>query len=89
MSKAGKTPTTREIGDRSLDSTMQTESAQINVPPASKRSCWKVIVPAIRCPVCSSEKNVARTGKRINSMGFHEHYRECIDCGLRFRVIFE
>ena len=65
------------------------ENEQINVPPKHRRTLWKVIVPEIKCPRCSSAHTTAITGKRINSEGLKEHYRLCRCCDLRFRVVFE
>ena len=65
------------------------ESIQLNVPPAGTRGLWKVVVPGIRCPLCGSTQTKSKTGKRLNSEGFFEHYRCCLKCDSRFRVIFE
>ncbi|MEM9352720.1 MAG: hypothetical protein AAGA92_06885 [Planctomycetota bacterium] len=62
---------------------------QLNVEPAREGSLWKVIIPAIRCPVCGSTQTKAETGKRTTSQGLSEHYRSCPKCSSRFRVVFE
>ena len=36
-----------------------------------------------------STQTKSKTGKRLNSEGFFEHYRCCLKCDSRFRVIFE
>ncbi|MEO1495624.1 MAG: hypothetical protein AAFV43_00570 [Planctomycetota bacterium] len=65
------------------------EGPQINVEPVGSRALWKVIIPAIRCPVCSSTRTRALTGKRESGEGLNEHYRTCLACELRFRVVHE
>jgi len=62
---------------------------QLNVEPTRHGSLWKVIIPAIRCPVCGSTNTKAETGKRVTSQGLSEHYRSCAGCRTRFRVVFE
>ncbi len=66
-----------------------TDLGQINVKPSKPNALWKVIVSAIRCPECGSLESKARTGKRSNSHGQLEHYRQCCDCKIRFRVVYE
>ncbi len=65
------------------------DTGQINVEPVRDGALWKVIIPAIRCPRCGSPDTKAQTGKRVTSEGLSEHYRCCVRCGSRFRVIFE
>lgn len=65
------------------------DGAQINVEPSRSGGLWKVIIPAIRCPVCGSVQTRAMTGKRGSGEGLSEHYRCCVDCDSRFRVIHE
>ncbi len=65
------------------------EGGQLNIPPAREGGLWKVITSALRCPACGSRETKANTGKRENSQGLQEHYRECAACHLRFRVIQE
>ena len=62
---------------------------QINVPPKSRTSLWKVITPALRCPICGSTETKADTGKRVNGQGLKEQYRRCVTCHIRFRLILE
>lgn len=63
--------------------------AQINVPPNGMSRLWKVVVTAVRCPVCSSIDHKAETGKRFNSEGMLEQYRHCRSCESRFRIVIE
>ena len=65
------------------------EGGQINVPPRRANALWKVILPGIRCPECESHQTKGLTGKRLNSEGLNEHYRSCVQCETRFRVIYE
>ncbi len=68
---------------------MDHDGSQLNVPPAKAGGLWKVVVSNIKCPGCGSDQTKSKTGKRRNSQGLWEHYRECQDCELRFRVVFE
>ncbi|MEN0110421.1 MAG: hypothetical protein AAF805_06820 [Planctomycetota bacterium] len=65
------------------------DGPQINVPPERDGGLWKIIVPAIRCPVCGSNHTKAITGKRSTSGGLAEHYHVCAACRVRFRVVYE
>jgi len=65
------------------------ESAQINVPPARPGALWKVVCSAVRCPLCGSRESKARTGKRVKADGLTEHYRQCVACEGRFKVVLE
>lgn len=65
------------------------EDLQINVAPNRAGGLWKVITHALRCPQCQSVDTKALTGKRLNSEGLYEQYRQCTSCQLRFRLILE
>ena len=65
------------------------EGAQLNIPPTKPGGLWKVVVPGIRCPHCGSDDTKSKTGKRLNGHGLLEHYRLCLACEIRFRVIYE
>ena len=65
------------------------DAGQISVRPTRAGALWKVIIPAIRCPACASTETRALTGKRPNCEGLSEHYRACVACATRFRVVFE
>lgn len=65
------------------------DNHQINVEPQRPGGLWKIIIPAIRCPSCGSTQTRALTGKRDSGDGLSEHYRCCVECELRFRVVHE